>query len=46
MVADEDLPDSWREFVDTLAQRPGGQWVAEIYVAIAAHQQSGRLVKR
>ena len=31
MVADHDLPDSWREFLDTLAQRPGGQWVAEIY---------------
>ena len=31
MVADDDLPDSWREFLDSLAQRPGGQWVAEIY---------------
>jgi glutathione S-transferase len=31
MVADDDLPDSWREFVDSLARRPGGQWVAEIY---------------
>jgi hypothetical protein len=31
MVADDDLPNSWREFVDSLAQRPGGKWVAEIY---------------
>ena len=31
MVADEDLPDSWRRFVDMLARRPGGQWVSEIY---------------
>jgi glutathione S-transferase len=31
MVADDDLPDFWREFVDSLAQRPGGRWVAEIY---------------
>lgn len=31
MIADDDLPDSWREFVDSLAQRPGGWWVAEIY---------------
>ena len=31
MVADQDLPDSWREFLDSLAQRPGGRWIAEIY---------------
>jgi glutathione S-transferase len=31
MVADEDLPGSWREFLDWLADRPGGRWVAEIY---------------
>ncbi|MBV9595137.1 MAG: glutathione S-transferase family protein [Actinobacteria bacterium] len=31
MVAVSDLPDSWREFVDCLAQRPGGQWVAQMY---------------
>ena len=31
MVADDDLPDSWREFLDSLAQRSGGRWVAEIY---------------
>jgi len=31
MVAVEDLPASWREFLDALAQRPGGRWVAEIY---------------
>ena len=31
MVADDDLPESWREFLDSLAQRPGGRWVAEIY---------------
>jgi glutathione S-transferase len=31
MVADDALSASWREFLDSLAQRPGGQWVAEIY---------------
>ena len=31
MVADDDLPDSFREFVDSLARRPGGQWVEQIY---------------
>lgn len=31
MVADDDLPDSWREFLESLARRPGGQWVTEIY---------------
>jgi hypothetical protein len=31
MVADDDLPDSWRELLDALAQRPGGRWVAEMY---------------
>jgi glutathione S-transferase len=31
MVADDGLPDSLREFLDSLAQRPGGRWVAEIY---------------
>jgi glutathione S-transferase len=31
MVADDDLPASWREFLDSLAQRPGGRWIAEIY---------------
>jgi glutathione S-transferase len=31
MVADDDLPNSWREFVDSLAHRPGGKWLAEIY---------------
>jgi glutathione S-transferase len=31
MVADNDLPGSWREFLDSLAQRPGVQWVAEMY---------------
>ena len=31
MVADADLPDSFREVVDSLARRPGGQWVAQIY---------------
>jgi glutathione S-transferase len=25
MVADRDLPESWREFLDSLAQRPGGR---------------------
>jgi glutathione S-transferase len=31
LIAEHDLPDSWREFFDSLAQRPGGRWVAEIY---------------
>jgi hypothetical protein len=31
MVDVNDLPDCWREFVDSLAQRPGGQWVAQMY---------------
>jgi glutathione S-transferase len=31
MVADDDLPDSFRGFVDSLTRRPGGQWLAEIY---------------
>ena len=31
MVADDDLPISLREFLDSLDQRPGGRWVAEIY---------------
>jgi glutathione S-transferase len=31
MVAADDLPATWREFVDSLGQRPGGPWVAEIY---------------
>lgn len=31
MVADRHLPDAWREFVDSLAPRPSGKWVAEIY---------------
>jgi glutathione S-transferase len=26
-----DTPDSAREFLDSLAQRPGGKWVAEMY---------------
>ena len=31
MVADDDLPDSFRGFVESLARRPGGQWLAQIY---------------
>jgi glutathione S-transferase len=31
IVADDDLPATRREFLDTLALRPGGQWVAGIY---------------
>jgi glutathione S-transferase len=31
MVAINDLPDAWREFLDSLARRPGGRWIAEIY---------------
>ena len=31
MVAHDDLPDLWREFLDSLAERPGGQWVSEMY---------------
>jgi len=31
VTAEHDLPDSWREFSDPLAERAGGRWVAEIY---------------
>ena len=31
MVADHDLPERAREFLGSLAQRPGGKWVAAIY---------------
>jgi glutathione S-transferase len=31
LVADDDLPAAWRGFLDSLAHRPGGQWIAEIY---------------
>jgi glutathione S-transferase len=31
MIADQHLPESVREFFGSLAQRPGGKWVAEIY---------------
>jgi glutathione S-transferase len=31
MVGSNDLPESWREFLDSLARRPGGEWVAEMY---------------
>ena len=31
MVANDDLPDGLHEFLDSLAQRPGGQWIAHIY---------------
>jgi glutathione S-transferase len=31
MVADDHLPASWRGFLDSLAERPGGRWTAEIY---------------
>jgi len=31
MVAVTDLPRSWRQFADSLGQRPGGQWVARMY---------------
>ena len=31
MVADDDLSDSWRAFEESLAQRPAGRWVADIY---------------
>jgi glutathione S-transferase len=31
MVADHELPESAREFRGSLAERPGGRWVAEIY---------------
>jgi glutathione S-transferase len=31
MIADHDLPESAREFLDSLAKRPGGKWVADIY---------------
>jgi glutathione S-transferase len=31
MVADDEMPVGWRDFLHSLAQRPGGRWVAEIY---------------
>jgi glutathione S-transferase len=31
MVADRNLPDAWRDFLQSLAQRPGGRWLADIY---------------
>jgi glutathione S-transferase len=31
MVVDDDLPDSLREFLDSLVQRPGGQWLTQMY---------------
>jgi glutathione S-transferase len=31
MGAEGDLSDSWRAFHDSLAQRPGSRWVADIY---------------
>jgi glutathione S-transferase len=31
MVAGDDLSDSWQAFQDSLAQRPAGRWVAEMY---------------
>jgi glutathione S-transferase len=31
VLADDELPEPWRQFVHTLAQRPGGKWVTEIY---------------
>jgi glutathione S-transferase len=37
MMAHDDLPDAWRELSDSLAQRPGGQWVTEI-----SHRHRGR----
>jgi glutathione S-transferase len=30
-LADQDLPDSWRQFLQSLARRPGGHWIADIY---------------
>ncbi|HTP17963.1 MAG TPA: glutathione S-transferase [Steroidobacteraceae bacterium] len=37
MVAHGDLPESWREFLDSLARRAGSQWVTDIY-----HRHRGR----
>jgi glutathione S-transferase len=31
MLAEEDLPIAWREFLDSLAARPGGRWIADTY---------------
>jgi hypothetical protein len=31
MIAEEDLPVAWREFLDSLARRPGGRWIADTY---------------
>jgi glutathione S-transferase len=30
-VAESDMPGSLREFRESLAERPGGKWVADIY---------------
>jgi glutathione S-transferase len=31
MIPDDSLPAAWREFLDSLAQRTGGRWVAAMY---------------
>lgn len=31
IIDHRDLPASWREFVDSLAHRPGGQWITDMY---------------
>lgn len=31
MIADDDLPASLRDLLDSLAERPGGRWIAEMY---------------
>ena len=49
IVADDHLPASWREFVDSLRQRSGGRWVAEIYHrhrGVSAEVTSAEATKR
>jgi glutathione S-transferase len=46
MVADDELPESWRQFVEILARRPGGHWDRNVLCnpARANPASPGRLV--
>jgi glutathione S-transferase len=45
-LADHDLPDSWRQFLDSLAQRPGDQWIADIYRSHRGRSAAGGIWSR
>jgi glutathione S-transferase len=52
LPAERDLPVSWREFFESLAERPGGRWVAEIYhrhrhpsAAVQARREEARVAQ-